>query len=75
VVVPRDAPAAKVDGARSRGAHIVTYDRHRDDRDEITAGLAAEYGYTIVPSGWRGFTCGGGKGFVWSQSRGLRGGH
>lgn len=50
VVVPRDAPAAKVNGARSLGACIVTYDRYRDDRDEITAGLAAEYGYTIVPS-------------------------
>jgi threonine dehydratase len=50
VVVPRDAPAAKVDGARSLGAHIVTYDRYLDNRDEITAGLAAEYGYTIVPS-------------------------
>lgn len=50
VVVPCDAPAAKVNGARSLGAHIVTYDRYRDDRDEITAGLAAEYGYTIVPS-------------------------
>lgn len=50
VVVPRDAPAAKVDGARSLGAHIVTHDRYRDDRDEITAGLAAEYGYTVVPS-------------------------
>ena len=37
-------------GARSLGAHIVTYDRYRDNRDEITAGLAAEYGYTIVPS-------------------------
>jgi threonine dehydratase len=50
VVVPRDAPAAKVAGARSLGAHIVTYDRYLDNRDEITAGLVAEYGYTIVPS-------------------------
>ena len=50
VVAPRDAPAAKVNGARSLGARVVTYDRHRDDRDEITAGLAAEYGYSVVPS-------------------------
>jgi threonine dehydratase len=50
VVVPRDAPAAKVNGARSLGARVVTYDRYRDDRDEIIASLAAEYGYTIVPS-------------------------
>jgi len=50
VVVPDDAPPAKLSGARSHGAHILTYDRYRDDRDEITAGLAAEYGYTIIPS-------------------------
>jgi len=50
VVVPRDAPAAKVNGARLLGARVVTYDRHRDDRGEITAGLAAEHGYSVVPS-------------------------
>jgi threonine dehydratase len=50
VVVPRDAPAGKVNGARSLGARIIRYDRHRDDRDAITGALAAEYGYTIVPS-------------------------
>jgi threonine dehydratase len=50
VVVPHDAPSGKVEGARSLGAHIVTYQRDRDDRDEITAGLAAEHGFTIVPS-------------------------
>jgi len=50
VVVPRDAPAAKVSGARLLGARVVTYDRHRDDRDEITASLAAEHGYSVVPS-------------------------
>ena len=50
VVVPRDAPDAKVNGARSLGARIVRYDRHTDDRDAITSALAAEHGYTIVPS-------------------------
>ena len=50
VVVPRDAPGAKVNGARLQGASIVTYDRCRDDRDEITSALAAEHGYTVVPS-------------------------
>jgi threo-3-hydroxy-L-aspartate ammonia-lyase len=50
VVVPRDGPAAKVNGARFLGARIVSYDRHRDDRDAITSALAAEYGYAIVPS-------------------------
>ena len=49
--MPRDAPDAKVNDARSLGARIVRYDRLTDDRDAITGALAAEYGYTIVPSG------------------------
>src|SRR2546423_785276 len=40
VVVPHDAPVSKVEGARSLGARIVTYQRERDDRDEMTASLA-----------------------------------
>lgn len=50
VVVPHDAPQGKVDGARSLGAQIVHYHRERDDRDRIVAGLAADHGYTVVPS-------------------------
>jgi threonine dehydratase len=50
VVVPSDAPSMKVNGARALGARLVTYDRCRDDRDEITSGLAAEHGYAVVPS-------------------------
>ncbi|MDH6130018.1 threonine/serine dehydratase [Kitasatospora sp. GP82] len=50
VVVPHDAPRSKIDGARSLGARIVTYHRERDDRDQITAALAADQGYTVVPS-------------------------
>ncbi|KJK58553.1 threonine ammonia-lyase [Saccharothrix sp. ST-888] len=50
VVVPHDAPRAKVDGARSLGAQVVTYHRQRDDRDQITAALATDHGYTVVPS-------------------------
>ena len=50
VVVPCDAPGVKVDGARSLGASVVAYDRCRDDRDEITRGLALEHGYAVVPS-------------------------
>ena len=50
VVVPSDAPSMKVNGVRALGARLVTYDRCRDDRDEITSGLAAEHGYAVVPS-------------------------
>jgi threonine dehydratase len=50
VVVPRDAPAMKVNAAVALGAHVVRYDRHADDRDAITRALAAEHGPLIVPS-------------------------
>jgi threo-3-hydroxy-L-aspartate ammonia-lyase len=50
VVVPRDAPGMKVEGALSLGARVISYDRHSDDRDAITRALAAEHGYTVVPS-------------------------
>jgi threo-3-hydroxy-L-aspartate ammonia-lyase len=41
VVIPRDAPRVKTDGARALGARVVTYDRCWEERDEITAALAA----------------------------------
>jgi threonine dehydratase len=50
VVVPRDAPAAKMNGARCLGARIVCYDRYTEDRDEITAALAARHRYSVVAS-------------------------
>jgi threonine dehydratase len=50
VVLPADAPASKAAAARRRGATIVVYDRHRDDRDTIVADLAAAHGLTVVPS-------------------------
>ncbi|WP_372407436.1 threonine/serine dehydratase [Streptomyces luteireticuli] len=50
VVVPHDAPRGKTTSAQALGARLVTYHRTRDDRDALTAGLAAEHGYTVVPS-------------------------
>src|SRR6185437_13204406 len=35
IVMPVDAPRAKVAGTRSYGAEIVTYDRVKDDREAI----------------------------------------
>jgi len=49
IVMPRDAPRAKLDGTRSYGAEIVLYDRERDDREAIAARLAAERGAALVP--------------------------
>jgi threonine dehydratase len=50
IVMPADAPQVKIDGTRAEGAEIVFYDRLTENREEITAGIAAASGATIVPS-------------------------
>ena len=50
IVMPADAPTVKIEGTRSEGAEIVFYDRHRENREEIAANLAAKSGATVVPS-------------------------
>ncbi|MGH3050283.1 MAG: pyridoxal-phosphate dependent enzyme, partial [Gaiellaceae bacterium] len=48
ILMPEDAPAAKVEATRGYGAEIVTYDRFADDREEIGARLAADRGLALV---------------------------
>jgi threonine dehydratase len=48
IVMPEDAPAAKLEATRGYGAEIVMYDRFADDREEIGARLAAERGFALV---------------------------
>jgi threonine dehydratase len=48
IVMPEDAPAAKVDATRGYGAEIVTYDRWSDSREELGAQIAAERGLELV---------------------------
>lgn len=48
IVMPSDAPAVKIEGTEAHGAEVVLYDRGRDDRDALGAGLAAERGLTLV---------------------------
>lgn len=50
IVMPRDAPAVKIEGTRSAGAEIVFFDRATESREEIGARLAAERGAVLVPS-------------------------
>jgi threonine dehydratase len=50
IVMPRDAPAVKIDGTRAAGAEIVFFDRATESREAIGAGLAAEKGAVLVPS-------------------------
>lgn len=49
IVMPLDAPRSKVAATRDFGATIVTYDRLREDREQIAAGILAATGATLVP--------------------------
>jgi threo-3-hydroxy-L-aspartate ammonia-lyase len=48
IVMPQDAPKAKVDATRGYGAEIVMYDRWTESREEIGAQLARERGLELV---------------------------
>jgi len=48
IVMPEDAPAAKLDATRGYGAEIVTYDRWAESREELGAALAEERGLELV---------------------------
>jgi threonine dehydratase len=48
ILMPEDAPAAKVEATRGYGATIVTYDRYTQDRAELGAALAEERGVELV---------------------------
>jgi threonine dehydratase len=49
IVMPHDAPAAKVAATRGYGGEIIVYDRYREDREAIGRRLAEERGLTLVP--------------------------
>lgn len=50
IVMPADAPVAKVAGTAALGARIVKFNRLTESREAIAAQIAAESGATIVPS-------------------------
>jgi threonine dehydratase len=49
IVMPDDAPTIKTANTRAWGAEIVTYDRRREDREEIASRIAQAQGSAIVP--------------------------
>lgn len=49
IVMPNDAPRSKRERTAALGADVVLYDRERDDREAIAAGIAARRGATLVP--------------------------
>lgn len=50
IVMPEDAPAAKLENTRRLGGEVITYDRYSDDREAIAREIAAERGAALVPS-------------------------
>lgn len=50
IVMPADAPSAKMDNTAAYGAKIITYDRMRESREDIAAQIAERTGAIIVPS-------------------------
>lgn len=49
IVMPQDAPAAKLAATRGYGGQVVLYDRYRDDREQIGRELALRHGLTLIP--------------------------
>jgi threonine dehydratase len=49
IVMPQDAPAAKLAATRGYGAEVITYDRFKEDREAISRKLAQERGMTLIP--------------------------
>jgi threo-3-hydroxy-L-aspartate ammonia-lyase len=49
IIMPHDAPALKVAATREYGGEVVTYDRYKENREEIGRRLAQERGMTLIP--------------------------
>jgi len=49
IVMPQDAPAAKVAATRGYGGQVVLYDRYTEDREQIGRDLAQRHGLTLIP--------------------------
>ncbi len=49
IIMPHDAPAAKVAATKGYGGNVVSYDRYTEDREQIGRDLAARHGLTLIP--------------------------
>ena len=49
IVMPHDAPAAKLAATRGYGAEVIVYDRFQEDREAISRRIASERGMTLIP--------------------------
>ncbi len=49
IIMPQDAPVAKVAATQGYGGKVVFYDRYSEDRDAIGRVLADQQGLTLIP--------------------------
>lgn len=49
IIMPHDAPVAKVAATKGYGGKVVTSDRYTEDREKIGRDLAEKQGLTLIP--------------------------
>ena len=49
IIMPTDAPAAKIAATKGYGAEVVLYNRYKEDREAIGRKLAGDRGMTLIP--------------------------
>jgi threonine dehydratase len=49
ILMPTDAPRSKVAATKGYGAEVVTFDRQREDREEVARRLSEREGLAVVP--------------------------
>jgi threonine dehydratase len=49
IMMPLDAPTAKMEATRGYGAEVITYDRYTQDREALTKDIATQRGMTLIP--------------------------
>lgn len=50
IIMPKDAPAAKMAATREYGGNIVEFDRYTEDREKIGKEIAEKNGLILIPS-------------------------
>ncbi len=49
IMMPQDAPQAKIEATRGYGAEVITFDRYTQDREALSKELATSRGMTLIP--------------------------
>jgi threonine dehydratase len=49
ILMPQDAPAAKIAATRGYGAEVILFDRYKQDREALTRSVAHERGLALIP--------------------------